>query len=344
MTTNKRKPRMADIAKALGISTMTVSRAFKNDAKVNPTQRANVLKMADKMGYVFDRAASEMRTKRTGFVAVTVPSINNRNFADSVRGITEEIAHHGLEVLLGYTDYNVEREEHIIKKLLGRKPEAIVVTGSTHTDGTRKLLETADIPIFETWEAPQSPIGYSVGFSNAEAGAIMAQHLMDAGCKKLAFIGCDKGTDFRGEARGAGFMQRLKQQGLETGRMVQIGRPPIYAQDGALAAQKLLEHYPDTDGVMCVADSVAYGALTEFQRRGLSVPDDIKIAGFGAYDLAAVSIPPLTTIDPNAYDIGALTGKMIVDLLRDDGATTQPEHRQPMPQLIQRSSTKSSAQ
>ena len=332
---------MADIAKALGISTMTVSRAFKNDAKVSPTQRANVLKMADEMGYVFDRAASEMRTKRTGFVAVTVPSINNRNFADSVRGITEEIAHHGLEVLLGYTDYSVEREEHIIKKLLGRKPEAIVVTGSTHIVGTRQLLEAADIPIFETWDTPRNPIGYAVGFSNAEAGAIMAQHMIDAGCKKLAFIGCATGTDFRGEARETGFMERLAQIGLETGRIIQMGRPPIYAQDGALAAQKLLEIYPDTDGVMCVADSVAYGALTEFQRRGLSVPEDIKIAGFGAYDLAAVSIPPLTTIDPSAYEIGALTGKMIVDLLRENAPRPLKDHDKPTLQLIQRGSTNS---
>lgn len=340
MAKDRKTPRMSDIAEALGISAMTVSRAFRNDAKVNAEQRAKILKRADEMGYIFDRAASEMRTKRTGFVAVTVPSINNRNFADSVRGLTEEIAPYGLEILLGYTDYSTEREEQIIRKLLGRKPEAIVMTGSTHTKATRALLQNADIPIFETWDEPQNPIGYSVGFSNAAAGAIMAEHMIDAGCKKLAFIGCDHDTDFRGEARGRGFMETIKQRGLETDRIIAMGSPPIYAQDGAIAAQKLFDLYPDTDGVMCVADSVAYGVLTECQRRGLSVPDDIAIAGFGAYDLAAVSIPPLTTIDPNAYEIGTLTGTLIKDILRNGASPKKAEHKRTIPKLIPRASTR----
>ena len=164
MIEHRKKPRMVDIAKALNISTMTVSRAFRKDGQVSDALRDKILGVANEMGYVFDRTASEMRTKRTGFVAVTVPSINNRNFADSVRGLTEEIAPHGLDVLLGYTDYNIKREEDIIKKLLARKPEAIVVTGGTHTETTRQLLRNIDIPVFETWDTPPALSDILLGF------------------------------------------------------------------------------------------------------------------------------------------------------------------------------------
>ncbi|MEO0542633.1 MAG: substrate-binding domain-containing protein [Pseudomonadota bacterium] len=330
---------MADVAKAAGVSTMTVSRALRGDPSVTKERRAHIVMTAERMGYILDRGASQLRTRKTGFVAVTVPSINNPNFADSVRGLTAVLEENGLQVLLGFTDYDIEREELMISQLLRRQPEALVLTGSTHTSAAREMLARTSIPVIETWDEPDQPLGYSVGFSNTYAGALMAQHLIDTGCREIAFVGCTTGTDYRGEERARGFMEALKKNGAVADRYIEAGLPPLGAQAGAEAVRKILENYPKTDAVMCVADSVAFGAMTELQRAGINVPGQIAIAGFGAYDVSEFCSPSITTINPNAHEIGKLTGEMIANILSTPSQAATIKHQRSQPILIKRGST-----
>ncbi len=339
MTTDGSPPRMADVARAAGVSTMTVSRAFRSDGSVSDKRRDEILKIAEAMGYVFDRGASEMRTKKTGFVAVCVPSINNPNFADTVRGLTDAVAAHDLEVLLGYTNYQVDREEQMIRQLLRRKPEAIIVTGGAHTLAARTLLERARIPVIETWDEPSEPVGYSVGFSNAIAGEMMADHFIARGYRRFAFIGGKTENDTRGVARRRGFVRKLEAAGLGPVHLVTLGKPPIEARHGAEGARMLLEMHPQTEAVMCVSDGAAFGAMSEFQRLGLSIPGDMAVAGFGAFEVSAYAIPAITTIDPNAHVIGQTAGTLIVQLLRDPASHAMKRHAAIEPTLVVRQST-----
>ncbi|MCY6379714.1 LacI family DNA-binding transcriptional regulator [Hoeflea prorocentri] len=339
MRSKPTQPRMSDVAKAAGVSTMTVSRAFKQDASVNEKRRSEILRIADEMGYIFDKSASELRTKRTGFVAVTVPSINNSNFADTVRGLTDSLAESGLEALLGYTNYHIDQEEQIIKQLLRRKPEAMVVTGSTHTDKTRSRLKRSGIPVVECWDEPHNPVGYSVGYSGAAAGSMVADHLVERGYKRIGFIGGHTQTDTRGTDRQRGFTERLREHGLPHDRIISVGPPPVGMAQGARGAQLLLERFPDTDAIMCVADSAAFGAMTEFQRSGMRIPDDIAVAGFGAFDVGAFSLPDITTIDPKGYAIGEGAGRLIAALLAGTAGSGSGSHVSIEPSLVVRHST-----
>lgn len=218
---------MADVAELAHVSTMTVSRAFKRDASVSAETRDRILQAADKLGYVFDSVAANLSSRRSGFVAVTIPSINNANFADTVRGMTERLSDSGLEILLGYTDYDVDEEERLVGQLLRRRPEAIVVTGGTHTPRCRKLLQAAGVPVVETWDLPAEPIGHVVGFSNAAAARLMVEHLTARGYRKIGFIGGDTSRDTRGLDRRRGFVATLEEHGLDATRIVALGAPPI---------------------------------------------------------------------------------------------------------------------
>lgn len=109
---------MADIAKAVGVSPMTVSRVFRQDTSVGGKTRKKILLTAEGVGYVCDSTASNLRSQRTGFVAFTIPSLNNSNFADTVRGLNEIVQAAGLQVLLGYTNDDVDEEERLIEQLL----------------------------------------------------------------------------------------------------------------------------------------------------------------------------------------------------------------------------------
>lgn len=322
-------PTMADIARIAGVSPMTVSRAFKADGPISAQTQKSILEIAEDLGYVFDSTASNLRSQKTDFVAVTIPSVNNANFADMVGGLSTTLSQRDLQILLGFTNYDPDAEERLIAQLLRRKPQAVVVTGGAHTIRARKLLENARIPVIETWDAPQRPIGHWVGFSNAVAVRQMVDHFVRAGYRRIAFMGGEERRDRRGSDRRLGFITAVKDHGLDPSRLVATGAPPISMREGAKAMTALLADFPDTDAVICVSDLCAFGALSECQRRGIGVPGDIALGGFGNYEIGSVCVPALTTIDAHARQIGERTGALILDVLDRGGdrghVTIEPE-------------------
>ncbi len=338
MTPSRKPPTMADLARIAGVSPMTVSRAFKADSSVSTATREAILTAAEDLGYVFDSTASNLRSQKTGFVAVTIPSINNANFAETLRGLTEGLKDHGLHILLGYTNYDIHEEERLIEQLLRRRPEAIVVTGGTHTARARRMLENAGIPVIETWDLPAAPIGHVIGFSNAAAVQSIVDHLIARGLRKIAFIGGDADRDTRGTDRRAGFIAAMTAHGLDATRLISAGAPPISMREGAVAMGRLIDTLPDTEAVICVSDLSAFGALTECQRRGISVPDRLSIAGFGDYEIGAICVPTLTTVNPFPREIGTQAAALIVGVLQGARAEAGPIRIEP--ELLVRGSSR----
>ena len=199
------KVTMRDVAKEAGVSPMTVSRAFKQDASVNAETRALVQAAADRLGYVYDSTAQAFRAQRSGFLAVTLPSINNANFASTHRALTQALMGTGLQLLLGITNYRVDEEERHVRQLLARRPEAIVLTGGHHSPATRRMLAAMDVPVVEIWDLPPDPIGHVVGFSNAAAMHLMVDHLVRSGRRRLGFLGATGDSDTRGAERRQAF-------------------------------------------------------------------------------------------------------------------------------------------
>ena len=320
---------MKDVALAAGVSVMTVSRAFKSETSVSEATRTRIREIADDMGYVFDSTAANLRTQKTNFVAVTIPSINNANFADTVDALSDRLAEAGMQVLLAYSGYDMAKEEQLVEQLLRRRPEAIVVTGGSHSARARKMLTNSGIPVIETWDLPKNPIGHVVGFSNAATMHGMVDHLVAKGLTRIAFIGGDTDGDTRGADRRRGYIAAMQRHGLASDRLIGAGKPPISMREGATAMGRLLDTLPDTQAVVCVSDLSAFGALTECQRRGVNVPGDIAIAGFGAYEIAGISHPTITTIDPQPRLIGAKAAELILDILND------PDAEKRAPRIIQ---------
>jgi LacI family transcriptional regulator, gluconate utilization system Gnt-I transcriptional repressor len=308
-------PTMLDVASLAGVSAMTVSRALRHGASIAPETREKIRKAVDQLGYVLDQSAGSLSSKRTGFVAALIPSINNSNFADTARGLTDALEGSGLQLLLGYTDYSVEKEEELIESMLKRRPEAIVVTGGVHTTRGRKLLENASIPVVETWDLPKKPIQHVVGFSNADASSALVHHLFDQGHRKIAFIGGTTNRDTRGADRRVGYEAAMRKLGLKESRVISFGTPPITMKQGGEAIVRLIEQWPDVEAAVCVSDLSAFGALMECHRRRWDVPKRVAIAGFGDFEIAATCYPAITTVGVNCFDIGFKTGKLLLQAI-----------------------------
>ncbi len=302
---------MSDVARRAGVSTMTVSRALRDGASIAAETRGKIMKAVEALGYVLDQSAGSLSSKRTGFVAVLIPSINNSNFADTARGLTDALEGSGLQLLLGYTDYSIEKEEELIESMLRRRPEGIVVTGGKHTARGRKLLEKAGIPVIETWDLPPKPVRHVVGFSNADAAEALVRYLHQKGYRKIGFIGGTSNRDTRGADRRLGYERAMASLGLKDTRIMSFGTPPISMKQGGEALARLVEQWPDVEAAICVSDLSAFGALSECQRRKWKVPDRIAIAGFGDFEISSCSHPTITTVGVNCYDIGKRTGELL---------------------------------
>ena len=296
---------MADVAAQVGVSKMTVSRALNRShssaRSTSEALRQRILAACEQMGYVIDQTARTFSSKRSGFVAAVIPSLNNSNFSETAQGISGALAESGLQLLLGTSDYRVETEEQLLRTLLMRRPEGVILTGGSHTPAARAMLQAAGIPVVETWDLPAEPIEHTVGFSNAAATAALVHHLHGKGYRQIGFIGGTSNRDTRGADRRRGYAQAAAALGLPAGRVIGFGQPPISMAQGAQAVQQLLQQWPDVDAVVCVSDLSAFGALTACQRLGWAVPGRIAIAGFGDFEVAKNCHPRLTTV---AVDCG----------------------------------------
>jgi LacI family transcriptional regulator, gluconate utilization system Gnt-I transcriptional repressor len=318
--TRSAAPTMSDVAMRAGVSAMTVSRALKDGASIAKETRDKIKRAVDELGYVLDQSAGSLSSKRTGFVAALIPSINNSNFADTARGLTDALHGSGLQLLLGYTDYSIEKEEELIESMLRRRPEAIVLTGGKHTIRGRKLLENAGIPVIETWDLPPKPVRHVVGFSNAEATETLVKYLYDRGYRKIGFIGGTSNRDTRGADRRLGYERAMAALGLQETRTMSFGTPPISMKQGGEALARLVEQWPDVEAAICVSDLSAYGALVECQRRKWSVPDRIAIAGFGDFEISSCCYPTLTTVGVNCYELGRKSGDLLLRAIEGERA------------------------
>lgn len=318
---------MRDVARLAGVSTMTVSRVLTEPDLVAADTRNRILQAIDQLGYVPDRVAGSLSSRRTGFIAAILPTLVNANFADTAHGLTEGLRSHGYQLLIGYTLYRLDEEERLIRAMLARRPEALVLTGGVHSRETTKLLLESGIPVVEIWDLPDRPIDYAVGFSNAEVGRAAARQLIALGHRRIGAMGpsaVGEARDFRGEERLAGFAAGLRDAGLSEGLIIRQEGVPLSFAEGADAMGMLFDRAPDIEAVFAVSDLLGVGAIMECHRRSVRVPDDVSIMGFGDFEIGRQCVPSLSTMQVDARAIGQRAAEVILKAIgKDQGGADQ---------------------
>jgi LacI family gluconate utilization system Gnt-I transcriptional repressor len=316
------RPTIRDVSRLAGVSRMTVSRVISDPTLVLPATRARVNKAIADLGYVPDRAAGSLASRRTGFIALMLPTLTNANFAAVAHGLTEALRQVDYHLLIAYTDYDLAEEERQLRNLLARRPEAIVLTGAVHRRAASKMLLAADIPVIEIADLPSQPIEHAIGFSNYQVGRTAARYLIEKGFERIGAVASSiEGdvVDHRGEERMRGFEDELRLSGMSTDLVLRHGKAPVSFEHGAAAIGILLDRQPRIEAVFAVSDLSAVGVLMECQRRGVSVPDSLSVMGFGDFEIGREINPPLTTIHVDFRALGQRTGQMLLALLTGAG-------------------------
>ncbi len=298
-----------DVARLAGVAPITASRALNTPAQVSDDVRRRVQEAVAKTGYVPNRLAGGLASTRSRLVAAVVPTISGPVFLQTVQALTEALAEAGYQLMLGQSGYAGSREDALLEAIIGRRPDGVVLTGIVHsTEGRRRLLASG-IPIVETWDLTPTPIDMLVGFSHAEVGRRVAAWLHARGRRRLAVV---SGDDERAQRRLAAFRDEARALGLAAPQQVSVPAPTTL-KSGRAALARLLDGGAPLDAVFCSSDLLALGVLTEAQARGVAVPRDLALVGFGDLDFAADLHPALSTVQINGAAIGRQAARFILD-------------------------------
>lgn len=289
---------------------MTVSRALKNPERLTPETLKKVMDAVRKTGYVPNLAAGSLRTSKTYLIAVFVPALAGL-FAEMIQALTNTFAANNYQVMLGQVGYEPSKEAEYLRAVIGRRPDAIVLTGVVHTPEARALLVNSGIPVVETWDMTPTPIDMLVGFSHEEHSAEVCKFLTAKGRKHLAVV---SGEDPRSIRRNEAFLKTAKRLGIQRPIIKMVPSPTNHTRGRTTLTELLIER-PEIDAIYCSNDMLAMGVLTEAHVRGIDIPNQLSIMGTGDLDFAVSLNPSLTTVQINGALVGSTAAQFIIDRL-----------------------------
>lgn len=304
---------MQEVGEAAGVSAQTVSRVLSRPDRVSEETRQRVHRAIEETGYVPNLAASHLASNRSRTIAAIVPVISASIFSDTLRAAAARLGPAGYQMTVGYTDYEEEREEDLIRGAISRRPDGFLIVGTLHTDLTTRLLRDYGAPVVETWDWNTEPLDTLVGFSNRDAMIDVVRYLVDNGHRRLTFAGILRPGDARASRRLEGFtagMRALLPD--EPLRVVDLPGREVSMDTGVELLDTVLQRHPETSAVVFASDVFAAAAVLAAQRRGLVVPDQLAITGFGDFEIARHLIPALTTVSVDVNEIGSRAADLLL--------------------------------
>lgn len=312
MAIKKKRPTLQDIADRVGVTKMTVSRCLRDPAQVSEAIREKVEQAVEDLGYIPNRAPDILSNAKSNAIGVLVPSLTNQVFAEVIRGIESVTTPAGYQTMIAHYGYSEELEEQSIASLLSYNVDAIILSENVHTDKARKMLQTASIPVVEIMDSYSPRIEQAVGFDNTQAAKEMTKAMLAQGREHIAYFAAR--MDERTRLKMEGYRQALAEVG-KTEITLQTEAASSFTLGSKLLGE-VLDKYPYVDGIFCTNDDLAIGALYECQRRGISIPEQMAIAGFHGHDISQVMIPKLATVLTPREEIGKVAAQQLIARLK----------------------------
>lgn len=302
---------LKDVAAAAGVSEMTASRALRNATEVSQATRQKVMNAATTLGYVPNRIAGSLASKKVNLVGVVIPSVKSYVFSEVLDGISASLNPSQLRPVFGLTDYDLETEADVIREMLEWRPSGLIVAGLEHSEAAKQMMRATDTPVVEIMDTDGDAIDSCVGVSHYGAGYDMALAILAKGHRKIGFLGTKMTLDFRASKRFNGFVDGLKTQGVTLIDQENYTSGST-VEKGKFSTASMLERNPDIECIYCSTDVIAMGAVMHCLSAGISIPDQLAIAGFNYLSMASGLPIDLTTTDSLRFDIGKQAADLIL--------------------------------
>jgi LacI family transcriptional regulator, gluconate utilization system Gnt-I transcriptional repressor len=299
---------LEDVARLASVSTITVSRALNHPDKVASATLERINRAIEQTGYVPNLLAGGLASRRSRLIAALVPAMANPVYAETIHYFSEALKRSGYQPMLTECGYAEETEQEVVAAILSRRPDGILLTGVKHTIDCRRQLMAAHIPVVETWDLTTTPLDVVVGFSHDRLAEAVADYVAGKRRRNVAMLSAD---DRRARLREKIMRERLTSQGIDNiiGSTVST---PTDLRRGREGMRDLLASGLEKGIVVCSSDTLAHGAMIEAQSRGIAIPSEIAIFGFGDQSFAADTYPALSTVRIDRPEMGRLSAEALL--------------------------------
>ena len=300
---------ISDIAKMAGVSSAAVSR-YLNGGPLSEQKRAIIREVVEKTGYRPDTTAQTLRTGKVNQVGVIAPSIGSQSV--------------GL-LLLGNTELDAQRELGYLTAMQRNHVAGIILLGSYYTPQLAQALKNCSVPVVVTGQRfPEVACVYN---DDHTAVRELTQRMLEHGRRRIVYIGGSERDDATGIQRREGVQDALRDAGLDGDQLPRICCNAFTVEEGQRCMQELLTRCPFLDGVVCVTDTVAFGAMHALKQAGRQIGRDVGLAGIGDSWAGSVTDPGLATVRFYQKQVGQEAARILLQMLEEK------EHGSPVRQV-----------
>ena len=309
---------MADIAKDLNVSVVTVSKALRNQGRISEKTRQRVLERSRQLNYRPNLLARGLATRRSYTIGLLLPDYTHPFFAQIAKSVSQIVRTHGYHLLISSFDEDPELELSESQGLLARHVDGMIVTTSQDSRAKEMFegLLKRNVP-FILIDRPMKGVRATfVGADHKEIGELATQHLIEQGCRSIAHL---RGPEIPiADDRCAGYRAALKENGfcVKPQLILEAG---FQRESGYDAMRKLLASGVSIDGVFCFNDLIAIGAMMAILDAGLRIPQDIAVVGSGNIPNSDALLVPLTSVDQDASKIGYCAAENLLIQIEEKG-------------------------
>jgi LacI family transcriptional regulator len=305
-----------DLAKTLGVSTSTISRALTDRWDVNPETRKTVLELAEKLQYHPNPLSVNLKQKQTYSIGIVIPEIINSFFSEIIIGIQSTLEPKGYQLLISQSNESAEIELKNTKALEKKMVDGFIVSITKETkdvDYFKSLMESGIPIVFFNRTVKNMPVSRVI-IDDYKWAFLAVEHLIEQGCERIAHLAGPENLDIS-QDRLMGYTDALKKHGLAYQMIIPCG---VMMEKGILGAMKLLESSILPDGIFAFNDPVAIGAMKTLKKRGVKIPEDIAIVGFTESKMAMIIEPNLTTVEQPTFEMGKAVAELLLKQMKSD--------------------------
>jgi LacI family transcriptional regulator len=307
----QKRSTIREIAREAGVSIATVSRVINQPSSVAEDTRRLVSDVMERHDYVSHGSAASLASQTSKTIGLIIPTITNSIYASSTQAIQRVAQRADYTVLLGVSEFDPVEEERLIRRLVERRVDGLILTGGERSERIYRLLDRNSVPCIVTWKLTGGANRPSVSFDNYRAGRLAMAHLLDLGHLRVGLVCGRSAVNDRARERRRAYEDALKEAGLG------IDPELIYERDfefieGRTAMHRMLEGHDPPTAVFCANDIQAIGAMQECFDQGLRVPEEVSVIGFDDLPIAQYTRPRLTTIHVPAKRMGHLAAEKLL--------------------------------
>lgn len=328
----KKRTSIYDIAQRLGVSVSSVSRALSDHPSISAALKERIRQVAEELHYTPNSVAVNLKTGKRNTIGVVVPGINRSFFSSAIEGIEDKAYKQGYDVLIYQSKDSADREERIVHSLAGKVDGVIASVAADTTDHSYyNHLSASGVPVVLFDRTATGVDAGTVIVDDYQGAALAVKHLLRQGFTRIYHCAGPQHVNVWGN-RLRGYLDTMQEAGITLSEEYIFEGVNTSEEEGRRFAKTVLAAYesgrPLPEAVFFAGDFAALGAMLEFRKAGIDIPEQIAIVGFANEPFCQLLSTPLSSVDQFSYKMGYMAGKMMFDRLKGEpqvGVVIAPE-------------------